>query len=146
MYKTQTIKSNLVNLFPKAQQKQVNIMAPAITSALLWQLAVHTNNVTRGNAAIAAGIDNSNADFEDGSEAKFDAINPIRGNITINVKNKRDMIIRFCAADPDGKLHFYKLPPNVWQNYAKKDQLRKKWKVFQYLFCEQKCSFQECCE
>jgi len=145
-YKTETIKQNLVALFPKAQQKSVQIMAPAITNALLWQLAIHTHNIVTGNAAIAVGIDNSNADFKDGSEAKFDAIHRIRKNISISTKNKRNMEIRFCAADPDGNLYFYKLPPKVWQKHAKNDQLRKKWNVFREMFREQSCSFEECCE
>jgi|LakMenEpi03Aug12_release.lakeMendotaPanAssembly.Ray.scaffolds.fasta_scaffold1034720_1 hypothetical protein len=145
-YKTEIIKQNLVGLSPKHMRRTLSIMAPAMTSAQLWQLAVHLNNSVNGNSAIATGIDNSTADFMDGSEAKFDAIHPVRKNITINVKNKDGMILRFCAADPDGYLYFYKLPPKVWRRHAKNHQLRKKWDDFFIIFKEYWCSFKECCE
>lgn len=145
-YKTEIIKQNLVSLFPKREQKSLEIMAPAISNALLWQLAIHTHNVIEGNNAVAVGIDNSNADFKDGSEAKFDAIHPIRDNVTISVKNKKNMMLRFCAATPDGELHYFKLPPRAWEKYAKGAQLKKRSNVFFRIFSEFRCSFEECCK
>ena len=145
-YKTETIKKTLVGLSPKRMRGTLSIMAPAMTNAQLWQLVIHLNNSVNENPAIATGVDNSNADFKDGSEAKFDAIHPVRKNITINVKNKDGMTLRFCAADPDGNLYFFKLPPEVWQRYTKNHQLRKKWNDFFVTFKEFLCSFKECCE